>query len=160
MKVLQISPHFSPNIGGVETHLDDLVLALNNKKHKVFVLTYQPLQTRTQWKLFEKRNQIKIFRIPWIPGFFYKFVDKPLLEFLYLFPGLFLVTPIIVFIEKPKVLHAHGLVAGIIAVFSGKVFIIRSLISTHNIYNFPTSGVQRRLIGWIFSNVDSVLCLS
>lgn len=160
MKILQITPHFSPNIGGVETHLNDLVSALTERKHKVFVLTYQPLQIRTSWKIFEREKQMKVFRIPWIAGFFYKFVNKPILEFLYLFPGIFLAAPIIILFEKPKVLHAHGLVAGVVAVFWGKVFNIKSVISTHNIYNFPSSGLHRKLIDWIFNNVDSILCLS
>ena len=160
MKILQISPHFSPNVGGVETHLDDLVSALVERRHTVFALTYRPLQTKTSWRIFERHKRIKIFRIPWVPGFFYKFVNNPILEFLYLFPGIFLVTPFIVLVEKPKVLHAHGIVAGIVAVFWGKIFRIRSVISTHNIYNFPSFGIHRKLIDWVFNNVDFILCLS
>ena len=53
-KVLQLTVHFSPNIGGVETHLDDLVKALVKRKWEVFVLAYQPLVAKKGWKLYEK----------------------------------------------------------------------------------------------------------
>lgn len=160
MKILQISPHFSPNLGGVETHLGDLVSSLIEKGHKVFVLTYQPLQTKIQWKIFERKKESAVFRIPWITGLFYRFINKPILEFLYLFPGIFLITPLIILIENPKVIHSHGLVAGLVGVFWGKIFNLRSVISTHNMYNFPTNGLYREIVSWIFNNTDHVLCLS
>ncbi len=160
MKVLQITAHYNPNIGGVETHLEDLVSALAIRKHEVFVLTYQPLQTKAEWKIFERKNNIKILRIPWIPGLFYRLIDKPILEFLYLLPGIFVTAPIVILFERPEVLHAHGIVAGVVAMMWGKIFGVRSVISTHNIYNFPDSGLYRRFVDWIFNNVDHVLCLS
>ena len=43
--VLILSPFFSPNIGGVESHLDDLVSALDKREYKVFVQTYSPDKT-------------------------------------------------------------------------------------------------------------------
>lgn len=160
MKILQISPHFSPNVGGVETHIDDLVAELTKRKHNVFVLAYQPLQTKIGWRVFERRNMATILRLPWIPGHFYTLVSKPILEFLYLFPGLFFVAPILIAFERPRVLHAHGLVAGTVAVLWGKVFRIRTVISTHNVYNFPNSGLYRTAVGLIFNGADHILCLS
>lgn len=160
MKILQITAHYSPNIGGVETHLEDLVSALATRKHKIFVLTYQPLQTKVEWKIFERKDNIKILRIPWISGFFYKLINKPVLEFLYLVPGIFLAAPFVILFTRPKVLHGHGLIAGVVAIVWGKVFRVRSVISIHNIYHFPSSGLYRRFIDWMFNNVDHVLCLS
>ncbi len=160
MKILQLTPHFSPNIGGVETHIDDLVLALRKRGHQIFVLSYQPLQTKVPWKLFEKKKGIKILRIPWIKGLFYTFIHKPFWEFLYLFPGLFLVSPFVILFEQPNVVHAHGLVAGAVAVFWGRILRKRVVISTHNIYNFPPSGLNRAVVDWIFNGASHVLCLS
>lgn len=160
MKILQITPHFSPNVGGVETHIDDLVSELVARNNKVFVLCYRPLQTKADWKIYESIKNNKILRIPWLPGLFYKLVNKPILEFLYLVPGIFLVAPFIIFLEEPKVIHAHGLIAGAVAVIWGKIFGIRTVISTHNIYSFPQSGLYRRFVNFIFNNVDHVLCLS
>ncbi len=160
MKILQITPHFSPNLGGVETHLNDLISALEKRGHNVFVLTYRPLQTKADWKIFEKRGKIRILRIPWIPGLFYSLVKRPLLEFLYLLPGIFIVTPLVILLEKPDVIHSHGLVAGTAGVFWGRIFGIRSVISTHNIYNIPETGVYRRYVTCLFNNASFVLCLS
>jgi len=166
MMVLQITAHFSPNIGGVETHLDDLVNALLRRGWDVFVLTYNPLTTKARWKIFEKRVDKKressaaIFRIPWIGGLFYKLLKIPSLEFLYLVPGLFLVTPFILIFKKPDVIHAHGLVAGFVAVFWGKIFGKRVIVSTHSIYNFPKQGFYTSFARWIFKNADFFLGLS
>lgn len=160
MNILQLTSHFSPNVGGVETHLDDLVKALVKRNHKVFVLTYRPLTTKTSWNIFEKRKNIKIFRIPWFPGFFYSLVHNPAIEFLYLVPGLFLVTPFVLLSEHIEVIHAHGLVAGFVGVFWGKMFHKRVAISTHNIYHFPKQGLYSSFVRWIFNGAQIVLCLS
>jgi 1,2-diacylglycerol 3-alpha-glucosyltransferase len=160
MKILQLTCHYSPNIGGVETHLDDLVGALVQKKHDVFVLTYKPLTAKVDAKLWEKKNNFKIFRIPWISGFFYKFVDNPIAEFLYLFPGLFLTVPFVISIFRPNVIHTHGLVAGFVGVFWGKIFGIQTITTTHSVYLFPKSGFYRIFSKWLFDNSSAVLTLS
>ena len=36
--ILLLTPFFSPNIGGVETHLDDLVKALDKRGYIVLIL--------------------------------------------------------------------------------------------------------------------------
>ena len=43
--ILMICPFFRPNVGGVETHLNDLCEYLKKRGHRVFVVTYQPLMT-------------------------------------------------------------------------------------------------------------------
>ena len=54
MKVLQLTAHYHPNIGGVETHLNDLVSGLVQNKYEVFVLTYLPLTAKVKSKIVEK----------------------------------------------------------------------------------------------------------
>src|SRR3989344_4281106 len=167
MKILQLTTHFSPNVGGVETHLDDLVNALIKRKYKVFVLTYKPLVTETTWKLYEKTKNLEILHLPWLAGYFYKFVNNPLIEFLYLVPGLFLATPFVLLSFKPEVIHSHGLVAGFVAVFWGKLFGKRVITTTHSIYNFPlrskdlrVGNLYRNFAKFIFENSDKALTLS
>lgn len=160
MKVLQLTAHFSPNIGGVETHLNDLCESLSDRGFEVIVLTYRPLETEADWKIIEQKENLVIIRIPWIPKLFYKLVKIPALEFIYLLPGLFLATPIILLLKKIEVIHAHGLVAGFVGAFWGKVFKKRVIISTHSIYNFPKKGVYRKFVTWIFKNVSFCLGLS
>lgn len=160
MKILLLTAHYSPNVGGVETHLDDLTQSLTQRGNKIFVLTYRPLTTKTSWKIFENRDDLKIFRIPWVPGLFYKLIHKPVLTFVYLFPGLFIVLPFCLLINKPEVIHAHGIVAGSVAVFWGKIINIRTVVSTHSIYSFPKSGIYRKFVVWIFNNASHVSTLS
>ncbi len=159
MKVLQLTSHYFPNIGGVETHLSDLVKVLS-QKHQVFVLTYRPLTTKAEWPFFEKTQRTTILRVPWLPGLFNKLSIYPALEFLYLLPGLFITLPFILMFFKPEVIHSHGLVAGFVGAFWGKLFGIRTVISTHSIYHFPQNGVYRLFAKLIFGANDQILCLS
>lgn len=160
MRVLQLSVHFPPNVGGVETHLWDLVTLLCKKEWDVFVLCYRPLAVKVSWKIFEKGKHFQIFRIPWIAGLFYKLIPFPKLEFLYLFPGLFITAPFIIFFKSPDVIHAHGLVAGFVATFWGKIFNIKTIISTHSLYSFPKKGVYQKFARFIFNGARNILCLS
>jgi len=160
MRILQLTVHFSPNVGGVETHLNDLVEGLTNKNYNVTVLTYRPLMQEAKWKMYEKGKNLEIIRIPWIKGFFYKYVKHPILEFIYLAPGLFIVTPFIILFKNIDVIHTHGLTAGFVGVFWGKILGKRVITTTHSIYNFPKEGFYRNFTRWIFNNSDSVLTLS
>ncbi len=160
MKVLQLTVHFAPNVGGVETHLTDLVNGLIKNNFNTFVLTYRPLVVKTSWHFREQGKNFTIIRLPWIAGFFYKFVKNPIIEFLYLTPGLFITTPLVIFFYNPDVIHAHGLVAGFVGAFWGKIFRKKILASTHSLYHFPKKGIYRDFAKWIFSQVDVVLCLS
>ncbi|OGE29243.1 hypothetical protein A3H81_01700 [Candidatus Daviesbacteria bacterium RIFCSPLOWO2_02_FULL_38_18] len=160
MKILQLTAHFRPNIGGVETHLDDLVEVLIKRGFDVDVLTYQPLTTDVFWRGVEKNKNIMVIRIPWITGLFYKLVSFPILEFFYLLPGLFFITPLILIWKNSDVIHAHGLVAGFVGVFWGKIFNKRTVVSMHSIYSFPKKGFYREFAGWIFKNANFCLGLS
>lgn len=159
MKILQLSVHLFPNIGGVESHLQDLINYLV-KDNKVFVLAYQPLSTKTSWKIIEKDNNLTILRIPWIRGFFEKLVYKPFLEFIYLVPGLFIVTPLVILFFKPSIIHAHGLSAAVSAALWGRFFKIRTIVSLHSLYVFPKRGLYHDFVKILLSQADLVLSLS
>ena len=64
--ILILCPFFSPNIGGVETHLDDLVTKLDQLKYNVFVQSHSPITTpNVAWLKNEKRGQnINISSVP------------------------------------------------------------------------------------------------
>ena len=160
--VLIITSHFQPNIGGVETHLNDLALALTERDWNVIIATYNPLAANVKVKFFEKEGNLKIFRLPW-PGFniVHRITPYPILEFFYLFPGLFLVS-FYALIKNPKVsiLHAQGLVPAVVALILAKVFAKREIVGTHNLYFFPKKGLYRRVARFILSGVDCILCLS
>ena len=160
MKILQLTSHYYPNLGGVETHLQDLIRELIKMKHQVFVLTYRPLSTNSPWSIWETSQFLKVFRIPWFPGLFNKLSPYPVLEFLYLAPGLFIALPLLLIISRPQVIHSHGLVAAFAGVIWGRLFGIRVIVSTHSIYHFPSSGLYRWLARVIFESADYNLCLS
>lgn len=161
-KILLVSIGFSPNIGGVETHLDDLILEINKRNISVSVLTYTPLTTNIKAPLFEKRENCEIIRIPIIRGLFYKLTNTPILEFLYLLPGLFLALPVFLLLnlKSIRVIHSHGLVAGFVSVFWGFVFNLPVITTTHSVYTFPAKGLYRWFSRFIFDSSDKVLCLS
>lgn len=159
MNILQLTVHFSPNVGGVETHLDDLVEGLAAKNNNVTVLTYRPLVSKSFYLNSESRKNITIIRLPWIRGLFYR-LRSPLLQFLYTFPGLFFVTPFIILKSNPEVIHAHGIVAGFIGVFWGNAFKKRTIVSTHSLYHFPKVGMYRDLVKGTFERANTILCLS
>lgn len=160
MKVLQLTVHLFPNVGGVETHLSDLFCSLIKRNWKIFVIAYQPLATKISWKIFEKEGNLSILRIPWLRGFFEKLVSHPALEFIYLVPGLFIVTPFIVIFFRPDIIHAHGLSASVAAIFWGKIFKARTVISLHSFYSFPPKGLYRSFVRFLLRNADFVLSLS
>ena len=60
--ILILTPFFSTNIGGVETHFDDLVEALDDNGYKVYVQTYSPITTaNVEWKSKEKKGNNKSY---------------------------------------------------------------------------------------------------
>lgn len=161
--VLLVSIGFSPNVGGIETHFDDLVGALTKRNWKVIVLTYKPITTEVGAPFFEKRGiNVMIYRVPWLGGIFYKLVKKPFVEFIYLIPGLFIALPVMLILKgrQISVIHSHGLIAGFVSVFWGKIFGKRVITTTHSIYEFPKSGFYRNFAKWIFGSSDAVLTLS
>ncbi|MBI2596876.1 glycosyltransferase family 4 protein [Candidatus Daviesbacteria bacterium] len=160
MKVLQLTVHLFPNIGGVETHLNDLFIALIKRGWKVVVLTYQPLSTNTDWKVVEKNGELTILRMPWLRGFFEKLVHHPVIEFIYLVPGLFLITPFLIIFYRPNVIHAHGISAAVSAVCWGNIFRIRTVVSLHSLYSFPKSGMYHDFVQFLLKKSDFVLSLS
>lgn len=159
--VLIISIGFLPNIGGLETHLKDLIDELIKKDWRVTVLTYQPLNTPVLGKWIEKKKNLIVFRLPVLRGVFYKLYKKPFLEFLFLEPLLFMITPIILLIyPNINVVNAQGLVAGFSASFWTKFFKKRYVVSAQSVYHFPQKGLYRQVCRWIFRSADKVIAIS
>ncbi|NOX97922.1 MAG: glycosyltransferase [Nitrospirae bacterium] len=161
--ILIISPFFRPNIGGVETYLDDLCEYLRNHGYMVYVLTYQPLTTKVKGKKYEKEENLEIRRVSWFGcNLFHKLEPYPLLEFLYLTP--FLLVYIFFFLvrnhRKIKVIHAQGLSAAFIAKFLAKFFKKRSVMSTCAVYNLQQRDLFAKMVGWVLSGFDKILPLA
>ena len=164
--VLILTPFFSPNIGGVETHLDDLVMALAEKGYQVFVQTYSPITTKnTSWKSRESYgNWVHIKRYRWFGGnLFNKLENYPILDFLYLTPYLFIRSLFFMIFNARSinVIHAQGLNAGIIGIALKVIFRKRLLISLHSIYsNIDRNKFNCRMTRLILNSADMVLGMS
>lgn len=158
--VLIITSHFPPNIGGVESHLQALVDGLVEKNWQVIISTYQPLASPKKAPAVEKQKNKIIYRQKW-PGFnlVHKLTPYPILELLYLFPGLFLGTLNVLrkYNTDISVIHCQGLVPTVIGVMLGRIFSKRVIASTHNLYFFPLSGLYSLAAKQIFSRVDKIL---
>jgi len=163
--VMVLTPFFSPNIGGVETHLDDLVSALDEKGYNVFVQTYSPITTPgVSWKKWEKKgNRIFITRYGWFgKDLFHKLENYPLLDFLYLTP--YLLSRVLFFMllnsRKIDIVHAQGLNAAVMGIVLKKIFRKRLVVSPHAVYGFQKKQLTGRIVKTILQKADRVLGLS
>jgi glycosyltransferase involved in cell wall biosynthesis len=165
LKVLIISPSFSPNIGGVETHLDDLVAALDRRDYSTFVLTHSPITTPgVPWKAKEKiGKKVNIRRFWWFGnGIFHKVEKYPILDFLYLTPYL-CIQALLFMINRHRdidVIHSQGLNAALIGVVLKKLFSINLIVSTHAVYEVSKTSFTAKIVKRILEQADKVLCLS
>lgn len=162
MNILLISPYFSPMVGGVETHLDDLCYFFNKQKHTVFVRTYEALGTKFRGLTNEKKGRIHIHRLWWSDfGLLFKLESYPILKFFYIFSGLFL-DCLVFLVKKNKsidVIQAHGFIAALMAVILGKMFSKRIIVNTHVGFKLK-SGLTTKIIKWALLTCDKVLVLT
>lgn len=161
--LLIICPFFTPNIGGVETHLDDLCEYLRTNGRKVYVLAYQPITTKARGAAFEKKDNLEIRRFSWFGlNLFHKLERYPLLDFLYLTPWLFLRSFIFMLQNHAKIgiIHAHGFNASCIAKILAKIFSKRFIVSIHAIYGINTESLTAVFIRLILNSAGKILTLS
>lgn len=159
-KVVIVSPFFSPNTGGLETHLDQLAEYLRKENIDTAVLTYKPLAANIPYKKYEKKGSVEIKRAWWFGrNWFDKLAPIPFLEFIYIIPGLLFVTFIFSIKNRKKIqcFHAHGLAAGfvvrIVAIFIRR----KKILSTHYIYNIKGKSLFRKVLVWVFKDFDMIL---
>jgi glycosyltransferase involved in cell wall biosynthesis len=162
-KIIIVTPFFSPNLGGVETHLKYYTdyLAANNVK--AAVLTYKPLISKVkEWKKYEKNNTVEVYRFWWWgQSLFDKLADNPTLEFLYMVPKLLFHTLIYSVINRKKIqcYHAHGLIAAFIVRITALIIKRRMIVNTHFIYNLKERPFFTKIFLWIFNGFDKVLAV-
>lgn len=163
LRLLMISPFFSPNIGGVETHLDDLCEYLQKKGHQVFMITYQPLTTKIKAPRFESRKKLEIRRVEWLGyNLFHKLEPYPFMEFIYLTPILLLHSCLFLIRHRTDVdvIHAHGLNAAFVTKVLASLFGKKAVVSIHAIYNLSERPLLARLMKISLSSFSTVLTLA
>ena len=161
--ILLLTPFFYPNIGGVETHLTDLVDGLNKLNYKVYVHTYSPLTTQTKFKSKETYGNICIYRYNWFGNnLFHKIEKYPLLDFLYLTPYLFIRVFIWMLFNHSKIttIHSHGLNGAVAGNLLSFIFKKKHITSTHALYDNPSSSLTAKLTGLVLNKTDKVLAQS
>lgn len=161
-RLLMVTPFVSPNIGGVESHIEKLLQHLPRLGYDTLVVSYQPLTTRARGPKVERRPHVTIVRTRW---FGYNWFPKleayfPLL-FLWLFPRLYLATlrHYLRAYHTLGVIHAHGLIAAtIVKLLPFKR--CRTVISIHAIYHFSERQILLRLwITWILGSVHAIIAV-
>ncbi|EKD49338.1 MAG: hypothetical protein ACD_63C00179G0005 [uncultured bacterium] len=163
LNIVILSPFYLPNVGGVETHIDDLCRYYQKHGHHTHVITYKPLTTSVKALRYEKKKNLEIHRVAWIGwGLFHKFEKHPVVQFLYLTPVLFVFTWYLLFVKKIKydTIHAHGFTAALITNILNRFNKKPIVCSMHAIYNFDErkslADICRRIL-WPF---DHVFCLA
>lgn len=162
--ILILTPFYPPNVGGVETHLQDLTDCLEkDSRFNVYILTYQPITTSVKGERFQQYGNIQIRRISWI-GFnlFHKLEPYPVLEFLYITPWLFInaLFFILRYRKKISVIHAQGFNCAFIGKILAGMFRKKLVVSIHAIYNLNPGSLFTKLVKWALEKADKILTLS
>lgn len=163
--ILHITPFFRPNIGGAETHLEDLTSELRKRGYRQIVLTYSPLSTKTSYKKVEITDNLYIRRF-YLPGhnLFHALEKYPIWNFLYITPTLLLRSILWLLINKPHIdtIHSHGLNAALVGNTLKKIFRLpRHVTSIYSTYdNVPLDSVSTRFLVNILNSTDCVLTQS
>ncbi len=164
LSIFKITPFFSPNIGGVETHLDDLVEYLDSNNISVTVLTYKPLTTKIKAAFKQKvADNAYVYRYPWFSlNLFYRLGKYYPLSFMYLFSGLFFYSffHYLIRFKKFQIIHGHGLSAGAISVILASLFRNKAVISLHTVYKFSERKMLSKIAGWFLKRASKILVLS
>lgn len=162
-RILIISPFFRPNIGGVETHLDDLVNILSKKELQVNVETLSPITTpNVGWKRREVIGNVIISRTQWYgQGLFSKIESSQILSMIYISPAMiYLVLKSFLMYRKVNVVHAHGINAALACILYKSFTGARLVVSIHAIYDLKSNAMSTKIIKWILTKADQVLALS
>lgn len=163
VSVLLISFVFSPNLGGIETHLDDLVEYLSNKNYRVTVLTYQPLLSDKSAPIVERRGTIEIRRIPWIKfGLYHKLEKTPILQVLYLVPPLLIYTIMYLTLYRKKfdIIQTHGFNMAIVGAIASAIFNIPFTVNTHVSFRFEKDSLYTNILSLILNRSRKILVLT
>jgi glycosyltransferase involved in cell wall biosynthesis len=163
LNLLLISPFFSPNIGGVETHLDDLCSYLSSKGHVVEVITYQPLTAQLKAPGKEAKGNVLVHRYKWFDTRPFLVSERlRMLELPLLFPGLFFATLLFLLRNHRNIdlIHCHGFVAGSIANLLSPIFRKPYIVSVHWVIGNERLGNSRIMLTRLLSRARVILTMS
>lgn len=163
MRILLISFVFSPNLGGIETHLDDLVNYLSKRGHKIAVITYQPLISDRNAPVCERKHNLEIRRLPWIKfDLYHRLQQVPILQMLYLIPPIFLYSFLYLIKHKKNtdVIQVHGFHMAIVGRILSGVFSIPFVVNTHVSFQFVKGSLYSRILLKVLGSAKYILVLT
>lgn len=161
--ILLVSFVFSPNLGGIETHLDDLCTQLIQKGHVVTVITYQPLISSFSAPIVENHDRLTIIRIPWFKGNLYnKLENNPLGQILYLAPPIFLCSFVYLFLKRKsiRVIQTHGFLMAIVGAILSFLYAIPFTVHTHVSFRFRRGSFYEKILLQVLRRAKCVLVLT
>lgn len=163
LSILLLSFIFSPNIGGVESHLDDLVSFLTNQGHFVSVITYQPLLLEENTLPFEKKKNLEIRRVSWLKfNLFNRLEPFPVFQILYLVPVIFIYTFFYLLknYKKIDIIQTHGFNMAIVGFLLSILFRKPFTVNTHVSFYFNKNSLYAKTLVFILNKAKSVLVLT
>ncbi len=160
--ILILTPFFRPNIGGVESYLDDLCRYLVRRGRRVTVITYQPLTSRFRGPALEREGTLEIRRICWFGrNWFHKLERHPFWMLVYLAPGLFAAT--FFYLARRSrdiaVIHAQGLTATLVARLLAPLFGKPVIASTCAVYGYAKGTFRAAVARRVFAGCVRVFAL-
>lgn len=161
--ILLVSFVFSPNLGGIETHLEDLCAQLTRKGHMITVITYQPLISSVTAPIVENHDRLTIIRIPWFKGNLYqKLENNPFGQILYLVPPILLCSLMYLFIHRRsiRVVQTHGFIMAIVGAILSLVSGIPFTVHTHVSFRFQRKSLYARLLSRVVGRAKQILVLT
>ncbi len=163
VSVLLISFVFSPNLGGIETHLDDLVTYITGHGHRVTVITYQPLLSSRWMQMKEKTNNLEIFRIPWLRFNLYRRLQgAPILQMVYLIPPILLFSIFYLLKHKKEIdiIQVHGFNMAVVGGILSWLFSVPFTINTHVSFRFRKGSLYARVLRSVLGHAKRILVLT
>jgi glycosyltransferase involved in cell wall biosynthesis len=152
-KILILTPFYPPNIGGAETFAEGLCNEAK-KWFNVTVLTFQPFQGRAKAyeEFYYPKGSLKIHRMRWLlnQG---AWKGISLKNFITVMPQMFFWSFVLLSKRKYDIIHAQGLISGLVAVLLKKVFKVKVFLTLLALYDFKR-GVISSVARYIFKNCD------
>ncbi len=153
--ILILTPFYPPNVGGAETFTEGLVKE-SSKCHNITVLTFQPFKKKSS-PYEELSNSLRIYRLPWLIKQSGAWSGVSLKNMFSVIPQMAWKSVSLSLKNKYDIIHAQGLLSGLVAVLLKKLFPCKVYITLLALYGFSgQSSLFKNICKFIFSNCDVV----
>lgn len=162
--VLMLPQTCPPDVGGVETHVLDLIAALkDHPDYRTWIVAYKPIVTNIKTYLsVEVQGNVTIRRFWWLGGnLFRKLEFSPPLVFLYIVPYfmLRLFFYMLPRVNRIDVIHAHGINMAVVGLVFAKLFGKRVVFQSHALYSFKQGSLFAKVASFVLKRMDAVIAL-